>query len=299
MHPLVVLIATSGVLSQSSTLPVPGLTCVPGSACPEPIAGACAAPPVADSVAFGVQAWSPEFRLGSLSVPGLPSLEGNATPSPVVTEDYFGQALFHPAAALVAADALSAGVPEPIAGATVGGPVVSARLPAVEYALPGADTVRSQRPMAREYSQAYYTRLAIHYYASYATIPLFATEFYLGQSLYNAAPGASNDGLRTAHSAVAYGIAGLFIVNTVTGVWNLWDGRKNPEGRARRFIHSFLMIVSDAGFVATGASAPGHPEHRDGTVNLDYGSQKSQHRTIALTSMGTALAGYLMMLIWK
>lgn len=157
-----------------------------------------------------------------------------------------------------------------------------------------ADSAQGQRPMARQYSKAYYTRLAIHHWASFATIPLFGAEYYLGQRLFNDSTNARG-GTRSAHSAVALGIAGLFTVNTVTGAWNLWAARKEPAGRLRRYVHAVLMMASDAGFVWTGASAPEGESRRFGGGNDD----RSRHRTIAIASMGTALAGYLMMLVWK
>src|SRR5262250_838694 len=40
-------------------------------------------------------------------------------------------------------------------------------------------------PVATTYSDAYELRLKIHKYASYATLPLFATELALGESLYS------------------------------------------------------------------------------------------------------------------
>jgi hypothetical protein len=46
----------------------------------------------------------------------------------------------------------------------------------------------SQPPLhaaAVQHSDAYETRRKIHKYASFATLPLFAAEFALGQSLYN------------------------------------------------------------------------------------------------------------------
>jgi hypothetical protein len=190
-------------------------------------------------------------------------------------------------------------VPTISAPAPVVGPVIAPVFPTVEITLASADTVPAGRPMAREYSDAYYTRLTIHKYASYATIPLFVAEVYLGQKLYSADSGTSTDALRSAHSAVAYGIAGLFVVNTVTGVWNLWEARKDPEGRTRRYVHSITMIVADAGFVATGASAPGHEYHENGSVNPNYQADKTRHRNIAIASMSLALASYLMMLVWK
>ena len=149
------------------------------------------------------------------------------------------------------------------------------------------------RPRAFEYSRGYDTRRKIHVYASLAMVPLFVTEGILGQKLYN---GGFTDGERTAHQWVAGGIGALFAVNTVTGVWNLWDSRHDEDGRTRRYLHSFLMLAADAGFVWTGATAPGEHE-RLGDPTLD--SQRRKHRTIALTSMGVSLASYAMMLLWK
>jgi hypothetical protein len=70
-------------------------------------------------------------------------------------------------------------------------------------------------PVAFEYSDAYRMRAKIHKVASFATLPLFATEGVLGQSLYDDPSSRKKD----AHLAVATGIGALFAVNTVTGVW--------------------------------------------------------------------------------
>lgn len=179
----------------------------------------------------------------------------------------------------------AAATPAPI------GPAIPAAFPRVEPIPAQADSTASQRPRAIEYSDAYGVRMAIHRYASYATIPLFVAEFALGQSLYNNPPGSSSTA--QAHRLVAAGVAGLFVVNTVTGTWGLWDSRKDPAGRLRRYLHSALLIASDAGFVATGATAPSSRRFAADP------SQARVHRTIAIASMGTALAGYVMMLLWK
>ena len=150
-----------------------------------------------------------------------------------------------------------------------------------------------QRPRAIEYSDFYYARLAIHRIASWATLPLFAGEYYLGTKLYNNPPGSR--ATQEWHRAVADGVAGLFVVNTLTGAWNLWDSRKDPAGRTRRWIHAALMIAADAGFVATGATAPSPRRILFSATPVNL----STHRTIAMASMGTALASYAMMLIWK
>jgi hypothetical protein len=141
------------------------------------------------------------------------------------------------------------------------------------------------RPVAFEYSDAYHTRRKIHVYASLAMLPLFVTQFALGDSLYTDA----TEGKRTAHVIVGSSIGVLFGVNTVTGAWNLWEGRKDPTRRGRRLTHGLLMLAADAGFVATGLLAPGD----DGEGN------RSAHRAVAITSMSVATASYLFMLLTK
>ena len=147
----------------------------------------------------------------------------------------------------------------------------------------------SPRPVAVEYSDAYYTRAKIHKYASFATLPLFATELALGQSIYND-PNARTSSSRGAHIAVGTAITGLFAVNTVTGVWNMWESRRDPSHHKLKLVHGILMLGADAGFVATFGSGPGG---RD-TATLD--TQKQTHRSIAITSIGLATASYLVML---
>jgi hypothetical protein len=142
------------------------------------------------------------------------------------------------------------------------------------------------RVAAIEYSEAYKTRAKIHKYASFATLPLFATEVAISQSLY----GNATDGKRSAHVALGAALSGLFAVNTVTGAWNMWEARKDPNGRKRRLVHGLLMLAADAGFALTPAVAP----DRD---SLNYFNQRSTHRTVALTSIGIATAGYLTMFI--
>jgi hypothetical protein len=150
------------------------------------------------------------------------------------------------------------------------------------------NAAQGARPRAVEYSDAYEARRKIHVYASVATLPLFVTEFILGQKLYNGVP---TDALRSGHRVVAAGVAGLFGVNTVTGVWNLWEGRKDPNRRALRLAHGLLMLAADGGFVATGVLAP--KRHRDGFYTGNF----SLHRGVAVTSMAVATASYLMMLL--
>jgi len=149
----------------------------------------------------------------------------------------------------------------------------------------GNDQTSPPPAVATEYSHAYQVRAKIHKYASFATLPLFATEIALGQSLYDE-PGGSK---KTAHAIVGASIGSLFAVNTVTGAMNLWEARKDPAGHKRRLTHGLLMMAADAGFFATFLAAP-DSEHGDFT------DARSTHRNIAITSIGLATAGYLTML---
>jgi hypothetical protein len=139
-----------------------------------------------------------------------------------------------------------------------------------------------------EHSDAYRTRAKIHKVASFATLPLFAAEVALGQSLYNT---PTNGSTKSAHIAVGVSIMSLFAVNTVTGAWNLFGEDRQEPTRALRLVHGLLMMVSDAGFVATAASGP-HHERGSFTV----ATNASTHRAIALTSIGVGTVGYLIML---
>jgi hypothetical protein len=150
---------------------------------------------------------------------------------------------------------------------------------------------RRARPVAFEYSEAYKVRSRIHKIASFVTLPLFVAEYVVGSDLYNHT-GSTSDSKRNLHSALAGSIGVLFGVNTITGVWNLVEARKDPNHRALRTIHGVLMMVADAGFVATGATAP-ESEH----FGASHGPSRSTHRAIAISSMGVAAASYLLMLI--
>jgi hypothetical protein len=156
----------------------------------------------------------------------------------------------------------------------------------------GAGSDAPQRPRAVEMSEAYHVRLTIHYIASFAIVPLFVTQYLLGTKLYNDPPGSL--GTRQAHTAVALGVATLFTVNGVTGVWNLWDSRKAPQGRLRRYLHAGLMLAAEGGFVATGLAAP-----RGDRIFTATPADRRRHRALALASMGTALTSYALMLVWR
>jgi hypothetical protein len=137
------------------------------------------------------------------------------------------------------------------------------------------------------YSDGYRTRVKIHKIASTAFLPLVATQGILGKMIYdNPTPTK-----RSWHKGVAFGIGGLFAVNTVTGTWNLVEARKDPEHKKRRVAHALLMLASDAGFLATAMTNP--TSHG---LN-DPAHQRSLHRGLAIASISTATVGYLLMLL--
>ena len=112
------------------------------------------------------------------------------------------------------------------------------------------------------------------------------TQYVLGQNLFD----GTSDSTKSAHSAAAVGIEALFAVNSVTGIWNLWESRKDPNGRGKRFTHGLLMLAADAGFVATGLTAPDEEDGR---------GSKNTHRTVAVTSMAVSAVSYVIMLIGR
>jgi hypothetical protein len=153
-----------------------------------------------------------------------------------------------------------------------------------------ADFTQPVHAAAIQHSDAYLTRAKIHRIASYASLPLFALEVYLGQSLYNS-PTNSNKG---AHVFVGTALVGLFGVNTVTGAWNLFgtEGRSDKQDRTIKLVHGLLMMAADVGFVATVATAP--HSHR---FTVPSQSARSLHRNVALTSIALGTAGYTVMFV--
>jgi hypothetical protein len=167
---------------------------------------------------------------------------------------------------------------------TVIGPRVDALR--VGAGIEAPDTVTRVRKKAFQLSEAYGTRLKIHRYASYITLPLFVAEYAAGDQLYkksNAAP----QWAKSSHGALATVVAGLFGVNTLTGGLNWWETRGQPEGRTWRTVHASLELLADAGFVATGILS----DKAEGSA-----SNRKLHRSVAVTSMSVATLGYVIML---
>jgi hypothetical protein len=194
-------------------------------------------------------------------------------------------------AAALALPALGAGAQTAPDTAALG-PRVSALATIPAYSSAAAVSDTGGRPRAIEYSDGYYTRLTIHRYASYAELPLFAAEYALGQSILNGQRTGdfASSGTVNAHRIVAGGLGVLFVVNTVTGVWNLYEARHDPAGRTRRNLHALSMLLADAGFLWTASLAGDAQESQDGA---------DRHRNAALASIGVATVSTLMMWLWK
>ena len=135
--------------------------------------------------------------------------------------------------------------------------------------------------------------MKIHKYASYATLPLFATELSLGESIYSNPDSGAKKGI---HGAVGAGIIGLFGVNGVTGIWNLWESRHDENGRKLRIAHSVLMLAATGGFVATWATAPSTDDTDTHQGLARFDNNRVLHRNLAISSIGVGTAGYLIML---
>ena len=147
-----------------------------------------------------------------------------------------------------------------------------------------------RRRRAVQYSDGYYKRLAVHRVLSFAMIPLFVGSFVTGNEMINN-PDDPAGWAESLHKPFAIGTATVFGVNTVTGVWNLLESRKNPEGRTRRGLHGIGMLVADAGFAYTGAVLSGQAKSDP--------TRRDDHRNFALASMGVAVANWTFMLLTR
>lgn len=156
-------------------------------------------------------------------------------------------------------------------------------------AVPAAavDTPPSRaRPQVVEVSEWYERRLTLHRRLSYTVLPLFAFQYTAGSRIWDKGPDAP-EWARTGHRVGAAAIAGVFTVNTVTGLWNLWDSRMVEQGRGRRYMHAASMMVANAGFTWAGAVLSEQAE-RDA-------AKRRLHRSVAITSMAIAVTSGLLM----
>lgn len=152
-------------------------------------------------------------------------------------------------------------------------------------AAPGDTVPRRRRPVVIEYSDWYGRRMTIHRIGAWLMLPVFAGQYVAGQQLLEKSSDAPA-WARQGHRALATATAGIFGVNSLTGVWNLWEGRHDPAGRKWRTAHSLLMLAADAGFTVTGLLA------NDAEVSS---STRLLHRNVAEASMGVAGLAMLMM----
>jgi len=163
--------------------------------------------------------------------------------------------------------------------------------PARQVVLAADDTIKKRpRPRVVEVSDWYSRRLTIHRYVSYSIIPVFGAQYLAGKQLYDKSRDAPT-WAKTTHRVGATMLAGMFTVNTVTGLWNLLDSREVPQGRALRYAHALMMLTADAGFTYAGAKLSNEAE-----TSAD---KRKLHRTIALSSMGITLASAGMMKLFN
>src|SRR5690242_12665581 len=134
-----------------------------------------------------------------------------------------------------AIDSVSVELPETLSAEALTEPLQTP--PAVPLQQPAV------HPVAVDYGHSYDVRAKIHKYASYTMLPMFGAQIGVGQKLRNDLDSgqSTRGGLNTAHGVLATGIVGLFALNSVTGVWNLIESRKDPNQRGLRFAHSLLM----------------------------------------------------------
>jgi hypothetical protein len=150
---------------------------------------------------------------------------------------------------------------------------------------------------AVQLSDGYYTRLDIHRYAGYAVLPLFLIEYLAGQRLLEKGSEAPLWAEKV-HKPAAYAVAGIFTLNTVTGLWNLAEAGKVKQGKKRRVLHSVLMLAADAGFVYSVLKAPSTSKI-DARIASGKVGGWTPHKASAVASIGVSTVAYLMMYLWK
>ncbi|WP_396222965.1 hypothetical protein [Gemmatimonas sp.] len=186
---------------------------------------------------------------------------------------------------LASASLLAATASDSVPRAVPSGPFVAPVALAVPFRAPVDTTKRARKAVT--YSDGYYKRLAIHKTLSWAMLPLFAASYLSGDQLLDKGDDAP-DWAQSVHPIAATGSAVLFGANAFTGGWSLWEGRKDPNGRTRRLLHSALFMVATGGFAYAGSIADQAEEN---------GVMRERHRNVAVASMSASTVSWLIMLI--
>ncbi len=153
------------------------------------------------------------------------------------------------------------------------------------------DTARTRRRgKAIEYSGFYHARLKLHRWLSFAMLPLFVGSYVTGDQVLKYSNNAPDWAVKW-HGPLATGTAVVFAANTITGLWNLWDSRKDPAGRTKRYVHSLMFMAANAGFAYSGIKLAEEAKNSE--------RKRIQHRNIALISMGISITSGGMMLFFK
>jgi hypothetical protein len=142
----------------------------------------------------------------------------------------------------------------------------------------------AHRPAEEDVGEWYGRRLTLHRYAAWTAVAAFPVEIYTGWRLRSA--GADPEWVRDTHRATVWVLGSTFAVNTVTGVWNWWDSRKEPQGRGWRTAHTLVMVAADAAMFATARAGQARARGEGG----------EWHRELAFTTAGLTAIGHLMML---
>lgn len=162
--------------------------------------------------------------------------------------------------------------------------------PATWTATTTASDTAQGRPKVIELSDWYYRRLTIHRWVAYGTLPVFAAQWAAGKRLYDDSRDAPT-WAKTTHRVGATALAAGFTVNTVTGLWNLWDSRSVPQGRVLRTVHGLSILVADGLFTYAGAKLSDEAEQS--------ADKRRQHRTIALSAMALTTVSGVAMKLWN
>ena len=146
------------------------------------------------------------------------------------------------------------------------------------------------RARAVEYSGFYRARLSVHRALSYAMLPLFAGSYVTGDQILRHRTDPPK-WAKDLHKPFAIATESVFAVNTITGLWNLYDSRHNDAGKVKRTLHSLLFIAAGAGFTYAGTTLAGDAKNRTDPTRF--------HRTVALASMGVSVVSWGMMVFVK
>lgn len=133
--------------------------------------------------------------------------------------------------------------------------------------------------------------LTAHRYLGWAMVAGTAAQVVLGSITWDERKQGKQPSTLDAHKYLGYSLAGVALVNTSLGYYNLWKMRDRETGKKKRWTHFTLSTLAAAGYVTAAALSYNARKDLEEGKALDktFDDLYGDHRTVAILTTASVL----------